>query len=137
MPVGAGRTCRIFFVPYCFRHCLRHCRAHLSLRGLGHRLLEVSLEPVSAPNWVRGQETWLVQNCCFAGRDDCGRAISILRETNGRWVEFEETTTLLNAASKGLGGRRWPVRYFGDKPRDTQAVPLDFRSQRAPLLEMT
>jgi hypothetical protein len=97
----------------------------------GHRLLEVSLEPVSVLHWVRGQETWLVQNCCFAGRDDCGRAIGILAGTNGRWVEFEETTTLLNAPSKGLGRRPWPVMYFGERPRDTQTVPLDFRSQRA------
>ena len=73
----------------------------------------------------------MVQNCCFVGRDNCGRAIGILRETNGHWVEFEETTTLLNAASKGLGRRPWPVMYFEDRPRDTQAVPLDFRSQRA------
>jgi hypothetical protein len=63
-------------------------------------------------------------------RDDCGRAIGILRETNSRWVEFEETTTLLNASSKGWGRRPWPVTYFGDRPRDTQAVPLDLRSQR-------
>jgi hypothetical protein len=33
-----------------------HCRAHLSSRGLGHRLLGVSPEPVSVPRWVRGQE---------------------------------------------------------------------------------
>jgi hypothetical protein len=38
---------------------------------------------------------------------------------------------LRNAASKGLGRRLWPVLYFGDRPRDTQALPLDFRSHRA------
>jgi hypothetical protein len=74
---------------------------------------------------------WLVQNCCFVGRDNCGRAIGILRETNGRWVEFEETTILLNA----WGRRPWPAMYFGDRPRDTQAVPLDLRSQRAQIPE--
>jgi hypothetical protein len=72
----------------------------------------------------------LVQNCCFVGRDNCGRAIGILRETNGHWVEFEEIRTLLNAASKALGRRSWSVVYFGDRPWDTQA-PLDFRCQRA------
>jgi hypothetical protein len=90
----------------------------------------VSLELVSALQWVRGEETWLVQNCWVVGRDDCGRAISILRETNGHWVEFE-TTTLLNAASKAWAGGRGQSSILETRPRDAQAVPLDFRSQRA------
>jgi len=54
--------------------------------------LEVPLEPVSLPYWVRERGTWLVQDCRFVGLDHCGRAIGTLRETNGRGVEFEETT---------------------------------------------
>ena len=124
-----------FLRSICFCHRLRHCWAHLSLHGLGHRLLEVSLELVSVPHWVRGQETWLVQNCCFVGRDNCGRAIGTLRETNGHWVEFEETTTLLNAASMGLGRRLWPVMYFGTdrgihRPSPSTSAPSVHRFPR-------
>ena len=94
--------------------------------------------------FVLATASGLVQNCCFVGRDNCGRAIGILRETNGHRVEFEE----YHSPQHSLQGRGQEAvashvfwgkteRYTSRPPRLPLPACTDYGVIRARLLEMT